>query len=94
MPDWTQVADGIEYRQYTLPDPNNIFVTRMDRGNLNVTLESCIAQGKLVSGKETVSAMAAPQTRTTATPNGRRFSRPSRMPARCSRPVAMTNPSP
>jgi hypothetical protein len=31
----------------------------MDRGNLDVTLESCIAQGKLVSGKETVSGMAA-----------------------------------
>ena len=59
MPDWTQIANGIEYRQFTLPDPNNIFVTRMDRGNLNVTVESCIAQGKLVSGKETVSGMAA-----------------------------------
>ncbi len=28
MPDWTLVANGIEYRQFTLPDPNNVFVAR------------------------------------------------------------------
>ena len=55
MPDWTLVANGIEYRQFTLPDPNNVFVARMDRGNLSASIESCIAQGRLVSGKETVS---------------------------------------
>jgi hypothetical protein len=59
MPDWTLVANGFEYRQFTLPDPNNVFVARMDRGNLSVSIESCIAQGRLVSGKETVSGMAA-----------------------------------
>ncbi|MGB5846612.1 MAG: hypothetical protein WBG94_19375, partial [Anaerolineales bacterium] len=32
------VAEGIEYREYQLPDPVNVFVTRMDRSNLQVTL--------------------------------------------------------
>jgi hypothetical protein len=52
------VADGIEYREYQLPDPVNVFVARMDRSNLNVTLESSIGQGRLSTGGETVSSMA------------------------------------
>lgn len=56
---WEPVASGIEYQQFTLPDPNKVFVTRMDRSNQSVTLESSIAQGRLASGKETVSGMAA-----------------------------------
>lgn len=55
---WEAVGTGIEYREFNLQDPNNVFVTRMDRSNPNVTLESSIAQGKLTSGKETVSGMA------------------------------------
>jgi hypothetical protein len=54
---WEVIAPGIEYSQYTLSDPNNVFVVRMDRNNTNVTLESSIAQGKLTDGKETVSSM-------------------------------------
>jgi hypothetical protein len=56
---WQQVATGIEYREYDLPDPNNIFVTRMDRTNSSVTLESSIGQGKLVEGTEKVSNMSS-----------------------------------
>jgi hypothetical protein len=52
------VATGIEYREYQLPDPVNVFVTRMERSNLNVTLESSIGQGRLSGGGETVSGMA------------------------------------
>lgn len=52
------VAPGIEYREYHLPDPVNIFVTRMDRSNEQVTLESSIGQGQLSTGGETVSSMA------------------------------------
>jgi hypothetical protein len=52
------VATGIEYREYQLPDPVNVFVTRMDRSNLQVTLESSIGQGRLSGGLETVSSMA------------------------------------
>ena len=56
---WEVIASGIEYRQFQLPDPNNVFVVRLDRSNLNVTLESSIAQGKLSEGIETVSGMYA-----------------------------------
>ncbi len=52
------VAPGIEYREYSLPDPVNIFVTRMDRSNEQVILESSIGQGRLSGGGETVSGMS------------------------------------
>jgi hypothetical protein len=52
------VAPGIEYRKYQLPDPVNVFVTRMERNNPQVTLESSIGQGRLSAGGETVSGMA------------------------------------
>jgi hypothetical protein len=57
--EWELVAPGIEYRKFRLPDPNNIFVVRMDRNNPDVTLESSIAQGKIAEGRETVSGMYA-----------------------------------
>ncbi len=56
--DWVPVATGIDYQEFTLSDPNNVFVARMDRSNTNCAIDSCIAQGKLISGKETVSGMA------------------------------------
>jgi hypothetical protein len=52
------VATGIEYREYSLPDPVNVFVTRMDLNNDQVILESSIGQGRLSGGGETVSGMA------------------------------------
>jgi len=58
-PGWEVIAPGVEYRKFELPDPNNVFVARMDRNNPGVTLESTIAQGKLSEGKETVSSMYA-----------------------------------
>lgn len=58
---WVQVGEGIEYQKFHNNDygPNDIFVARMDRNNPNVTIDSSIAQGKLASGFETVSGMAA-----------------------------------
>src|SRR4030067_1344525 len=56
-PSWELIVPGTEFRQFQLPDPNNVFVVRMDRNNPGVTLESSIAQGKLSEGKETVSGM-------------------------------------
>ena len=56
-PEWEPVAPGIEFRQYILPDPNNVFVARMDRSELDVTIESSIAQGRLSGGLETVRSM-------------------------------------
>ncbi|MGE5123069.1 MAG: hypothetical protein ACM3H7_01005, partial [Acidobacteriaceae bacterium] len=58
---WELVVPGIEFSQFQLPDPNNVFVARMDRTNPTVTLESTIANGKLLEpdflGRETVSGM-------------------------------------
>jgi hypothetical protein len=56
-PAWQHVAEGVELREYRLSGPNRAYVVRMDRLNPNVILESAIAQGKLVEGKETVSGM-------------------------------------
>jgi len=56
---WQSVGTGIEYQKFTLPDPNNVFVTRMNRSTPSATLESSIGQGKLVSGRETISSQAA-----------------------------------
>jgi len=55
---WTPVAPGIDYQEFTLTDPNNVFVARYDRSDTSCIIDSCIAQGKLVSGRETVSGMA------------------------------------
>lgn len=55
---WESLAPGIDYQHFILPDPNNVYVARMDRKNANVTLESSIAQGKTVGGLETVRGMA------------------------------------
>jgi hypothetical protein len=54
---WEPVAEGVEFREFRLAGPNRAFVARMDRLNSNVIIESAIAQGKLVGGKETVSGM-------------------------------------
>jgi len=58
--DWEVIGNGIEFHQYHLSDPVpvNIFVTRMDRINPNVIIESSIAQGRLSGGIESVSKMA------------------------------------
>jgi hypothetical protein len=55
--EWQRIAEGVELREYRLPGPNRAFVVRMDRLNPDVILESAVAQGKLVGGKETVSGM-------------------------------------
>jgi hypothetical protein len=58
-PNWQSLAPGIAYRQYRLADPNNVFVARMEISRTNVTLESGLGSGYLVSGLETVSGIAA-----------------------------------
>lgn len=55
---WQVVGEGIAYQEFQLPDPNKIYVARMERNNPNVILESSIAQGRLSGGTETVSSMA------------------------------------
>ncbi len=56
---WETITPGIDYRKFKLPDPNNVFVARMDRSIVTLTIESSIAQGKLSQGAETVSGMYA-----------------------------------
>jgi len=55
---WEPIAEGIDFQKFQISGPNNVFVTRMDRDNLNVTIESSIARGRLSGGFETVSGMA------------------------------------
>src|SRR5512147_1881552 len=55
---WEPVAAGIDYQQFHVNGPNNVYVARMDRSNPNVTLESMTAYGRLSGGRETISSMA------------------------------------
>jgi len=56
---WTSVGNGIEYQQFSISGPNEVFVTRMDRTNTNAFLESSIGQGRTSGGTETVPNQAA-----------------------------------
>ena len=55
---WQDIGSGVQYREFHLPGPNNVFVARMPRGNPGLALESSIGQGRLSGGAETVSGMA------------------------------------
>jgi Phosphodiester glycosidase len=55
---WEPLADGIGYREFLLPGPNRAYVSRMDRSNPNLIIDSGIALGQIGAGKETVSQMA------------------------------------
>ena len=57
-PLWQSVGTGIEYREFYLPEPDHLYVARMDRTDPLVTLESSIAQGRLSGGLETVREQA------------------------------------
>jgi len=56
---WTTVGDGIDYREWTISGPNNLFVSRMTRANTNTCIESIIGQGRLSGGTETVRNQAS-----------------------------------
>jgi hypothetical protein len=51
------VGMGIEYQEFTLPDPNRLFVARMDRDNTACFVDTMLAQGRL-SVNETIGAQA------------------------------------
>jgi len=53
------VGDGIEYREFSLSGPNNVFVSRLVRANTNAFIESTIGQGRLSGGTETVRNQAS-----------------------------------
>ena len=58
---WSPLAAGIDYQVFhlTRPRPINLFVTRMYRNETSVTLDSALAGGSLIAGRETVSSMVA-----------------------------------
>jgi len=55
---WRSLSNGIEYREFYQPEPNHLYVVRMDRLNPLVTLETSLAQSRLSGGLETVREQA------------------------------------
>ena len=55
---WETVAPGVEYQQWTLSGPVNVFVAKAARSNPNLVIDSMISQGKIRTGLETVRNMA------------------------------------
>jgi hypothetical protein len=56
---WTPLVPGVEWREFRLPGPNHAYVTRMDRANPSLTLESGLPWGTLSGERQTVSEMVA-----------------------------------
>ncbi len=57
-PLWRPLAPGIDYREFFLPDPNRLYVARLQRDQPQAILESSIGQGRLSGGSETVREQA------------------------------------
>jgi len=55
---WQRVAEGVEYRPYTLAGPVRAFVARMQLDNPDVILETGLANGIVGEGYEPLSAIA------------------------------------
>ncbi len=55
---WQNLAPGIDYREFFLPGPNHVYVTRLDRREPRAILESSLGQGRLSGGAETVRQQA------------------------------------
>lgn len=51
---WTQIVPGIDYQEYTLPDPNNVFVARMDRHNPSCFIDTSLANGACGGSLQTI----------------------------------------
>jgi hypothetical protein len=56
---WSDVAPGISYREYTLDGPVRVCVTRADRSANTWTIDSMTSLGEVRGGYETVPNMAA-----------------------------------
>ena len=55
---WTNVAPGIAWREFTLPGPVRVFVARADRKERSWTMDSMTSLGEVRGGRETVPDMA------------------------------------
>jgi hypothetical protein len=51
---WQSLTAGIDYREYLLPQPDHIYVTRLERSNTQAFIDTSLAQGRLGGGLETV----------------------------------------
>ncbi len=56
---WKPIAPGIDYQESRLDGPTMVYVARADRAKKNWLIDTCIGQGTLKSGRETVSQLAA-----------------------------------
>jgi hypothetical protein len=70
--EWSPVAPGISYREYTLDGPVRVFAARADRGTTNWTVDSMTSLGTIKGGRETVPDMAA-RYQDSVTFDGRRY---------------------
>lgn len=52
---WKTLAPGISYREYFLPDPNRVYVVRLDRGNPQTVIDTSLSNGALTAGLEPLS---------------------------------------
>lgn len=55
---WTSVGPGMEYQEFHLADPNNLFVVRMDRANTECFVDSMLGGGRLGTS-ETIRSQAS-----------------------------------
>lgn len=55
---WTNVAPGIAYREFTLEGPVRVFVARADRSTNTWTIDTMTSMGEIKGGHETVPKMA------------------------------------
>jgi hypothetical protein len=55
---WSSIAPGLDYREYSLPGPVRVFVTRADRRTNTWTIDAMKGQGQMKIGRETVPDMA------------------------------------
>ena len=56
---WKPAAPGVDYQEYVLPQPNRVYVARMDRAQNNLILDTALANNIVGEGRQTVSGMAA-----------------------------------
>ena len=56
---WSPISPGLDYREYSLPGPVRVFVTRADRRTNTWAIDAMKGQGQMKVGRETVPDMAA-----------------------------------
>ena len=55
-PLWRELAQGIDYREFYLPEPDHVYVARLDRTNPQAIIDTSLANGALSAGLEPLSA--------------------------------------